>query len=82
MKRNDREQVQRDIAQAFGFIRFLVHKPEMLKEIKDGCEIRFLAGPVGGAAPRPMRLSRNVQAFRAETVFHQVSDRHRASASS
>ncbi len=71
MKTNDKEQIKRDISEAFDFVRFLIKKPQMLKKIKDGCEICFV--PVASSKiPRSSRMSKQTQIFSTETVFHTL----------
>jgi len=71
MKPSDKEQVQRDISEAFSFARFLIKKPQMLKKIKDGCEIYFVPA-ASSKIPRSSRMSKKIQVFSTETIFHTL----------
>jgi hypothetical protein len=71
MKTSDKEQVQRDISKAFDFVRFLIKKPQMLKKIKDGSEICFVPA-ASSKIPRSSRMSKKVQVFTTELVFHTL----------
>lgn len=71
MKMQDRERAQRDIREAFDFVRFLLKNPKELKRIKNGSEVRIVP-----FVPETMTYAglktRNVQTFTAETVFHPL----------
>ena len=71
MKAGEKEQVRRDIAEAFDFIRFIVKNPAMLGKIKNGSQIRFVPA-VGGKRLKPLRQPKKVQTFAAETVFRSL----------
>ncbi|MBI2901274.1 MAG: hypothetical protein HYY17_13910 [Planctomycetes bacterium] len=65
----DKGRLQKDIAEAFAFVRFLIRHPRMLGKVKNGAEVEFIP-----AACRPLlpavRGRGKVQSFYAETVFH------------
>ena len=66
-----KEHLQKDIAEAFEFARFILKHPKILNKIKNGSEIQF----VPAAASRTVRLSsatKKIQAFSTETVFHRL----------
>ncbi len=70
MKNRERDQMRIDIAEAFAFARFLVKNPKMLKKLRSGSEVKIL--PFGAGLTASSKISRNTQAFTAETVFHSL----------
>lgn len=69
MTNRNKGRLRADIAEAFGFARFLLKNPGMLNNVRNGSTIRIIPA---GARPAA-RLPRHVEAFTAETVFHRVS---------
>jgi hypothetical protein len=67
----EKEQVRKDIAETFAFVRFLVKKPALLRKIKNGSEIRILPAQTARAG-RAGRGAGRVQFFAAETTFHSL----------
>ena len=43
MKNGEKEQVRKDIAEGFAFVRFLLKNPRALAKIRNGSEIRMLS---------------------------------------
>ncbi len=70
MTSHEREQMRTDIAETFAFVRFILKNPKMLKKIRNGSEVKIL--PFGAGLASSSRVSRGVQVFTAETVFHSL----------
>lgn len=68
MTSRDKGRMRADIAEAFGFARFLLKNHRMLNKIRNGSTIRIVPA---GARPAA-RLPRHAETFTAETVFHRV----------
>lgn len=68
MTNRNRERLRADIAEGFGFARFLLKNHGMLNKVRNGSTIRIVPA---GAKPAA-RLPRHVEAFAAETVFRRV----------
>jgi hypothetical protein len=66
-----KEHLQKDIAEAFEFARFVLKHPKMLSAIKNGSEIQFIPAAASRAL-RPSRATKPIQAFSTETVFHRL----------
>ncbi len=66
-----KERLQKDIAEAFEFARFVLKHPRMLGKIKNGSEVQFVPTASHRAA-RSSRASKNIQSFSTETVFHRL----------
>lgn len=43
---DDKHHMERDIALAFDFLRYLVDHPEMMDEIPDGAELEFIGSDI------------------------------------
>lgn len=69
MTNRNKGRLRADIAEAFGFARFLLKNPRMLNKVRNGSTVRIVP-----AGTRPVaRLPRGVEAFTTETVFHRIS---------
>ena len=66
-----KEHLQKDIAEAFDFARFVIKHPKILGAIKNGSEIQFVPAASSGTA-RSSRASKKIQSFSTETIFHRL----------
>jgi hypothetical protein len=66
-----KEHIQKDIAEAFAFARYVLKRPKVLASIRNGSEVEFV--PVtSSATARPSRAAKKIQSFTTETVFHRL----------
>ena len=66
-----KERLQKDIAEAFDFARFILRHPRLLGKIRNGAEVSFVPAASRGLR-RTSRTSKRVQSFSAETVFRSL----------
>lgn len=71
MIREERDQLRRDISEAFAFVRYLIRTPRALRRVRNGSEIRIVPADQARLARRK-RWPKNVQAFSAETTFRSL----------
>ena len=71
MTMREREQMRRDIHEAFEFLRFVIKNPSALKKIRNNTEIRILPAASGRSLAQ-YPLYKKTQNFTAETVFRSL----------
>ncbi len=68
---HNKQELCRDIADAFSFVRFLIKHPKMLNKIKNNAHIHILPAKYKKKISFS-GLKNNSQLFSSETIFHQL----------